>query len=234
MALALMKSYPTTTPFTSAMTFSTISCKQKSIRALSTVQVLGALMEEEIIQDDYTGVDDGSGGRVAGDGVGDTNLPWQRVDYYPLINPVNLQVLWNNTAFPVSIFSNVTVSAFNFDEANRAIDFDLEYLANATGYINVSAPTTLLGYPWSVLANGNNATSLAVISQNETCTSIYLNTFQTIHSIQIVGANVVPEYPTEMIVPILMVMLSLLLVINTKKRGPSEHQFPQFLFLTIK
>lgn len=168
--------------------------------------------------DDYTGVDDGSDGRVAGDGVGDTNLPWQRVDYYPLINPVNLQVLWNNTAVPVSIFSNVTVSAFNFDEANRAIDFDLEYLANATGYINVSAPTSLLGYPWSVLANGINATSLAVISQNETCTSIYLNTFQTIHSIQIVGANVVPEYPTTMMVPILMVMLSLLLVATKKKR----------------
>jgi parallel beta-helix repeat protein len=34
---------------------------------------------------DYTGVDDGSGGRVAGDGIGDTRLPHQAVDNYPLM-----------------------------------------------------------------------------------------------------------------------------------------------------
>ncbi|MCK5292783.1 MAG: right-handed parallel beta-helix repeat-containing protein, partial [Thermoplasmata archaeon] len=38
---------------------------------------------------DYTGLDDGSGGRVAGDGVGDTDLPHQGVDWYPLMNPWN-------------------------------------------------------------------------------------------------------------------------------------------------
>jgi len=36
---------------------------------------------------DYTGLDDGSGGRVAGDGVGDTDLPHWNVDYYPLMAP---------------------------------------------------------------------------------------------------------------------------------------------------
>lgn len=36
---------------------------------------------------DYTGADDGSNGRVAGDGVGDTLLPHQNVDYYPLMEP---------------------------------------------------------------------------------------------------------------------------------------------------
>jgi len=36
---------------------------------------------------DYTGEDDGSGGRVAGDGIGDTLIPHWGVDYYPLMNP---------------------------------------------------------------------------------------------------------------------------------------------------
>ncbi len=36
---------------------------------------------------DYTGLDDGSDGRVAGDGVGDTLRPHQNVDYYPLMKP---------------------------------------------------------------------------------------------------------------------------------------------------
>ncbi|MDH5448228.1 MAG: PKD domain-containing protein [Candidatus Bathyarchaeota archaeon] len=36
---------------------------------------------------DYTGEDDGSGGRVAGDGIGDTEIPWLGVDNYPLMEP---------------------------------------------------------------------------------------------------------------------------------------------------
>jgi parallel beta-helix repeat protein len=39
---------------------------------------------------DYTGLDNGSGGRIAGDGVGDTLLPHQGVDWYPLMNPWTL------------------------------------------------------------------------------------------------------------------------------------------------
>jgi parallel beta-helix repeat protein len=35
---------------------------------------------------DYNGVDDGSGGRIAGDGIGDTDLPCY-YDWYPLIDP---------------------------------------------------------------------------------------------------------------------------------------------------
>ena len=36
---------------------------------------------------DYTGSDNGSNGRIAGDGVGDTDLPHQGVDWYPLMEP---------------------------------------------------------------------------------------------------------------------------------------------------
>lgn len=36
---------------------------------------------------DYDGSDDGSGQRTAGDGIGDTNIPYLGIDYYPLTNP---------------------------------------------------------------------------------------------------------------------------------------------------
>ena len=39
---------------------------------------------------DYTGADDGSGNRTAEDGVGDTLLPHQGIDWYPLMNPWTL------------------------------------------------------------------------------------------------------------------------------------------------
>jgi len=52
---------------------------------------------------DYTGVDDGSGvgrwgeARVIGDGIGDTMIPHQSVDYYPLMHPWSI--------FPTARFS---------------------------------------------------------------------------------------------------------------------------------
>ena len=36
---------------------------------------------------DYEGLDDGSDGRISGDGIGDTDLPHQQLDSYPLMNP---------------------------------------------------------------------------------------------------------------------------------------------------
>ncbi|MFQ5906026.1 MAG: NosD domain-containing protein, partial [bacterium] len=47
--------------------------------------------------DDYDGLDDGTGGRTAGDGIGDTNLPHQGVDWYPLMTPYR----WN---YPPVVF----------------------------------------------------------------------------------------------------------------------------------
>jgi len=70
--------------------------------------------------DDYVGLDDGSGGRVAGDGVGDTDLPHLGVDNYPLISPHDsIPIVWENTAYPVKLLSNSTVSSFRFIQAEK-------------------------------------------------------------------------------------------------------------------
>jgi parallel beta-helix repeat protein len=168
--------------------------------------------------DDYTGLDDGSGGRVAGDGVGDTNIPWHSVDYCPLINPVDLQVFWNNTAFPVSVVSNSTVSAFNFVQASKIVGFNVNGPANTTGYFNVSMPTALLSGPWRVLLDGTDMASEAVISENQTYTSIYLNYSHSIHSVQLVGTYAVPEYPTATSPPLIMLITLALVVFVAVRR----------------
>jgi len=55
---------------------------------------------------DYTGEDDGSGGRTAGDGVGDTNLPHQTVDHHPLMK----RACAGNTAPTIRSFSATSVT----------------------------------------------------------------------------------------------------------------------------
>lgn len=147
--------------------------------------------------DDYTGLDDGSGGRVAGDGVGDTNIPWHGVDDYPLINPANsFSIFWENEAFPASLVSNTTVSAFTFDQTGKKITFNVIGPANTTGYFNLSIPTRLLSDPWKILLDGADATSRAVIVENQTHITIYLSYNHSSHNVQIIGTNVIPEYQT--------------------------------------
>jgi parallel beta-helix repeat protein len=57
---------------------------------------------------DYPGVDDGSGGRVAGDGIGDTHIPWPGpdYDYYPFVSESGWVAPPEDTAPPVTEISS--------------------------------------------------------------------------------------------------------------------------------
>lgn len=166
---------------------------------------------------DYRGLDNDS------DGVGDTDLPWHGVDDYPLINPVNpILVFWANEIFPLSIGSNSTVSAFAFDQAYKEITFNVIGPANTTGFLTISIPSSLLAGPWAILLDGN-AVNEATITKNETFTTINLSYDYISHSIQIIGANVIPEYSTSvMLVPMLLVILAAIAIKRYLRfRGPS-------------
>jgi parallel beta-helix repeat protein len=160
--------------------------------------------------DDYTGLDNGAGGRTAGDGVGDTDLPTHGVDNYPLINPANpLLVFWDNMNFPISFVSNSTISAFNFDQANKEIAFNIIGPANTTGYFNISIPLSLLSGSWTTRLDGTYGTQEVTMTQNQTFTTFFLSYDHNSHNIQIIGTNVIPEYPTTlMVLPMLLVILS--------------------------
>jgi len=102
----------------------------------------------------YPGVDDGSGGRPAGDGVGDTYLPWPcpsggrpcsvtgpaGVDYYPLMLPVKPPTL------------NVTAIARPLSGCSLPIPLRVNFTSSATGG---SPPYS---YSWK-FGDGNTGTT---------------------------------------------------------------------------
>ena len=168
---------------------------------------------------DYTGLDDGSNGRIAGDGIGDTDLPWHGVDDYPLITPANpIRIFWDNKAFPTSLASNSTVSAFTFDHTNKKISFVATGAANTTGYFNASIPKTVLSGSWRIVLNQTDATSDSVIVENQTYTTIFLNYNHSSQNIELIGTHVIPEYPTASIFLLAILLLSLTAVIFVRRK----------------
>ena len=106
---------------------------------------------------DYTGLDDGSDGRVAGDGVGDTLLPHQNVDGYPLISKEPL-----GPAPPVARFSISSGPLF----VNVDITFDPSDSIDPDGHI--------MGYFWDF---GDGVTKLGVNKPgDDTVEHSYANT----------------------------------------------------------
>lgn len=168
---------------------------------------------------DYTGLDDGSNGRIAGDGIGDTNLPWHGVDDYPLTTPVNpVQIFWDNVAYPISLVCNSTLSAFTFAQSNKEISFVATGPTSTTGYFNVSMPKMLLSGPWRILLSQRDVTSKATIAENETYTTILLNYNHSSQNIGLIGTQVIPEYPSPSSLFLAILLLSTAAVIFVKKR----------------
>jgi parallel beta-helix repeat protein len=183
--------------------------------------------------DDYAGLDDGSGGRVAGDGVGDTGLPTSRVDYYPLTcPPTPIQVMDGNAAYPVALVSNSTVSTFRFTPGDPRVTFNVVGPADTIGYFNLTVPSALLqGDPWNVLMNGANVSPKSVITSNETCTSIYVAyNHSGTYSVQVTGTWVVPEFPpTSIVLLAMMLALAIAFTCAHKVTWPKKGQKRSFL-----
>lgn len=173
---------------------------------------------------DYAGLDDGSNGRTAGDGVGDTDLPWHGVDDYPLIAPANpIRVFWDNKAFPTSLASNSTVSAFTFDQPNKEISFMATGPANTTGYFNVSIPKTLLNGSWTVMLSRTDVTSSAIRVENATHTMIFLSYNQSSQKVELTGTHVIPEYQLP-VAGFLVLLLSIQLITMSVRKKLKRSQ----------
>lgn len=145
---------------------------------------------------DYKGLDDGSGGRVAGDGVGDTSLPHHVVDYCPLIVPQGpIPVFWRSVIYPVSIVGNSTVSEFDFSQSLRQISFDVSVSSGSVGFCNVTFPNTLL---WGdFIVRLDDASINLVRKDNATHISVWFS-FESLSTrkVTIIGEYVIPEFST--------------------------------------
>lgn len=142
---------------------------------------------------DYNGQD------LNGDGVGDTLLPHQGLDQYPLMEPWSLfrvfDTIWEEEKYEVSIFSNSTIASFNFIPSLKQIRFNVTGPSGAVGFCNVTIPKSLLRDSWLILVDETNVTAGTVIDENSTHTFFYLSYSFSTHTVKIKGTKISDRSP---------------------------------------
>jgi len=175
---------------------------------------------------DYNGTD------LSGDGFGDTAyvIDVNNQDGYPLMAPLvwdysnPIPVVWAGQVYPVALSSNSTISAFKFNQPQMQISFNVTGPPGTVGYCNITIPKSLLSdSPWTININGQPPISF-IPTSNDTHNFLYFTyTYAGTPQIIIQGTEVIPEFPTALILP-LFVILSAIAIVFTKKRRLKKTQ----------
>jgi len=177
----------------------------------------------------YTGVDTRSGPNqveTESDGIGDTpyDIDENNQDRYPLMGPFNIfdAGTWNGTAYNVDVVSNSTVSGFQFNPSEGALlRFNVTGEDGTSGFWRVTIPKDLLWaeHGWTVYV-GEESVNYTIIPDNG-YTYLYFTYNHSTKTVLIQGTHVIPEFPSALIMPLLMT-LTMLAVVLAKKRFPRK------------
>ena len=181
----------------------------------------------------YTGADIYSGinqNETGNDGIGDSvyNIGQDNTDYYPLMGSYsNFSINYQEETYYIATSCNSTISYFQFDEDAKSVSFNVTGDNGTEGFCRVIIPKAIIENLWqgnyTVLLNGEpwpfrNWT-------DATNTYIYLNYTHSEHQI-----TIIPEFPSGIIMPLLMVLSIVAVVLAKKKRRKEKLAFQNPFF----
>lgn len=128
---------------------------------------------------------------------------------------------YNGQSFLVTFSTNSTISNFAFNQTLKQISFNVNGSSGTNGFCNVTIPLELLNGEFTALID--DAPVSYTLTQNSTHSFIY---FEYAHSttvipitgttlipeIQIIGTTVIPEFPSTIMMPIILVILAVLTI----------------------
>jgi hypothetical protein len=129
-------------------------------------------------------------------------------------------VVLEEGTFQVVTLSNSNLSNFGFSRSEKQISFDVSGSPCTTGYCEVWIPKILLGPPYKVFFDSQQI----IPTQTGNDTHVFVS-FTYVHgssTIRIVGASVIPEYPSFIILPLLMIAALLIAILLKKRQKPHE------------
>ncbi|MDH7563787.1 MAG: right-handed parallel beta-helix repeat-containing protein [Candidatus Bathyarchaeota archaeon] len=125
-------------------------------------------------------------------------IPGSDGDNQPLNTPYGyFPIIVENDIYQVSLVSNSTLSNIEFMQVEKKMSFSISGVIGTNGFFNVTIPKDLMrGEPWRVMVDSVDVTSQAVITENQTHTSIHLTYVHSAHKVELIGTWVIPEFPS--------------------------------------
>jgi uncharacterized protein YfaS (alpha-2-macroglobulin family) len=133
-------------------------------------------------------------------------------------SPSSFAVSAEGKDFGVQIASNSQISNIQFDEQAKKISFTVSGQTGTKGTTDITIPKSLLSGSMNVIVDGQVMSQADVIKTADTQdeTTLEINYHHSTHTIDIVGTNAVPEFPTS----ILIMAAAIGVVIFTSTRHP--------------
>lgn len=124
-------------------------------------------------------------------------------------------VLAEGSAFHITTESNSTISNFQFIKEGKELLFNVTGSTGTHGFCNITIPNQLLGGPFSVTFDEQPLSEVLSLD-NVTHTRLCFAYPQSGHVIEIIGATVIPEFPS-LLLPLLLTAMTLVTSIVRKK-----------------
>jgi parallel beta-helix repeat protein len=141
-------------------------------------------------------------------------------DKHPLMSPVNIfdAGIWEWTPYSVFVLSNSSISDFSFNPSGTLIQFIVEGENDTIGFCRVTVPKGLLTTEnsWTVLVEDNPVT--LTVNEDEDSTFLYFSYNHSTKVIEIKGTDAIPEFPTEIILPLFLVATLFAIIIKKNSR----------------
>ena len=121
-------------------------------------------------------------------------------------------------AYYVPIFTNSTISGFEFDPNLKSLNFEVAG-ASGSGFCNVTIPRALLNASTSEWIVRLDDDPLAFnITENSEYVFIYFNYSHSTYSVEILGTWTVTEYQPNLLPPILAIFFLVIAIVAVKQR----------------
>jgi parallel beta-helix repeat protein len=158
---------------------------------------------------------------IGSSGIWDTphGISENNQDNYPLMAPIYLfdAGTWEWTNYNVYIISNSTVSDFSFNPDEGALlRFDVEGEDGTTGFCRVTIPKDLLYTEgnWVVLVDGYPAAP--TVNEDTDNSYLYFTYSHNTKIVEIIGTTAIPEFPSWIILPLLITATLLIIICKQK------------------
>ena len=150
----------------------------------------------------------------------------QSSEKFVVVSPNAFAVKAKGKDFDVKLASNSNVDNLKFDEQAKKLSFTVSGETGTKGTTDITIPKSLLSGNISVMIDGQTMSQADVIETNDTQddTTLEINYHHSTHTIEIVGTNAVPEFPT---ITLVMAAAVGLLVIFASRQNilKSVHKF---------